>query len=101
MLLMDGSVIFETVLDPGERLLWSGAPRKPILAVAGFNFAVLTVGLGYISGKLTRLQTAPLPAVLKVEFILVAFMFLFLAYMLGRRIFRAWRTLTPSPIAAC
>lgn len=89
---MDGSAVFETVLDPGERLLWSGEPRRFILGVAAFNFAVLTFGVGYIFGKMNRLQTEPLPAVLKAELILVASMFLAAAYLLGRRVFRAWKT---------
>jgi hypothetical protein len=89
---MDGSALFEAVLDPGERLLWSGQPRKLILGVAGFNFAILTVGLGYIFGKLQRLQTAPLPFVLEMELVLVAFMLLAAGYLLGKRIFRGWIT---------
>jgi hypothetical protein len=89
---MDRSALFETLLDPGERILWSGQPRRLIFAVAGLNFAVLTVGLGYIFGKMQRLQTAPLPAVLELELALVAFMLVAVGWMLGMRIFRAWNT---------
>lgn len=89
---MDVASQFQTVLDPGERLLWTGQPRKLIFAVAGFNFAVLTVGLGYIFGKMQRLQTAPLPPVLELELVLVAFMLVAVGWMLGMRIFRAWKT---------
>jgi hypothetical protein len=89
---MDGASLFETVLDPGERLLWSGQPRKRVFAFAGVNFAILTVGLGYIFGKMRRLQTAPLPTALELELVLVAFMFVAAGYMLGTRIFRAWKT---------
>jgi len=89
---MDGSALFAPVLEAGERLLWSGEPRKLIFAVAAFNFAILTVGLGYIFGKIHRLQTAPLPRVLEFELVLVAIMLVAVAYMLGTRIFRAWKT---------
>lgn len=89
---MDGSALFETVLDPGERLLWSGEPRKLIFGIAGFNCAVLATGLGYAFGKMHRLQRAPLPLILEIELVFVAFMFLAAGYMLGTRIFRAWRT---------
>jgi hypothetical protein len=89
---MDAEDLFEPVLDPDERLLWSGVPRKLILTAAAVNFALLTVLLGYICGKMTRLRTAPFSAGLKVEVILVAFMFLALGYTLGRRVFRSWKT---------
>jgi len=89
---MDGSALFASLLDPGERLLWTGEPRKLIFAVAGGNFAILTVGLGYLFGKLLRLQRTPLPLVLELELVLVGFMLVGVGYMLGTRILRAWKT---------
>jgi hypothetical protein len=89
---MDGSALFQTVLDPGERLLWSGQPRKLTLCVAAVNFAGLAVGLVYAFTKTLRLQTAPLPPILELELVLVAAMFAAVGYLLGTRLFRAWNT---------
>lgn len=89
---MEGAALFETVLDPGERLLWSGQPRKPAFAMAGLNFAILTAGLGYVFGKIHRSQTAPMPPALELQLILVALMLVAAGYLLGTRIFRAWKT---------
>ncbi|HEX5228812.1 MAG TPA: hypothetical protein VFW44_13930 [Bryobacteraceae bacterium] len=89
---MEASVLFAGVLDPGERLIWSGQPRKQVFAMAGFNFALLATGLGYIFGKMQGLQKAPLPPVLEFELVLVGLMLLAAGYLLGTRIFRAWTT---------
>lgn len=89
---MDGSVLFETVLDPGERLLWSGQPRKYTLCFAGLNFVALAVGLGYVFTKTLGMQAAPLPVVLKTELVLVGTMFATVGYLLISRLLRAWNT---------
>lgn len=89
---MDGSALFEGLLDPGERLLWSGQPRKRVFAVAGINFAILAAGLGYVFGKMQGLEKAPLPPVLEFQLALVGVMLMAAGYLLGTRIFRAWTT---------
>jgi hypothetical protein len=89
---MDGSSLFQIMLDPGERLLWTGQPRKYALSVAGLNFVVLAVGVAWVFMKTLGLQPAPLPLVLKIELVLVAAMFAWVGYLLVSRLLRGWKT---------
>lgn len=89
---MGGAGLFERVLGPGERLLWSGQPRKYTLLFAGMNFVALAVGLVYIFTKTFRMQTEPLPFVLKVELVLVGAMFATVGHLLVSRLLRSWKT---------
>jgi hypothetical protein len=88
---MTGTGLFEEVLHPGERLLWTGRPRLYSECMVGFLYVFMTVEI-VRTYKIVSPITGPLPVFLQVELIALAAMFATAGLFLGRRIWRVWKT---------
>jgi hypothetical protein len=64
---MDGAALFQKVLDPGERLLWTGQPRLVPLWKAGLQYLAMLAGFGFVLRQLLMDRAEPLPPFLEVE----------------------------------
>jgi hypothetical protein len=90
-LLMDGSALFQTLLHPGERLLWTGRPRRESACMLAFLYIFITVEI-VRTGRIVASKVGPFPVFLRVELIVLAGMFVVAGLFLGCRIWRFWTT---------
>lgn len=68
---METLALLQSVLEPGERLLWSGRPKR--LAPTALAIPVMMlIGFGDVFRKVLRMQRQPLPLYLQMELIGVA-----------------------------
>jgi hypothetical protein len=88
---MDGSALFQTVLHPGERLLWTGRPRRESACMLAFLYVFIAVEI-WRTYRIVAPRTGPLPVYLQLELIVLAAMFVAAGIFLGRRIWRTWNT---------
>jgi hypothetical protein len=67
---METLALLQSVLEPGERLLWSGRPKRiPATALA---IPLMTlIGFGDVFRKVLIMQRQPLPFYLQMELIAV------------------------------
>jgi hypothetical protein len=88
---MDGSARFQAVLDPGERLLWTGrALRYPVYQMT-FIYLVWIVGLGRVLVR-ALLKMGPLPTLLQVNLAVLAAMFAAASIYSGNKSWKIWNT---------
>ena len=66
---MDGRAIFQSVLDPGERLVWAGEPKQTRRSLAAGLpiFAIFLFGFGVAFRAALTHWNGPFPAYLRVE----------------------------------
>jgi hypothetical protein len=88
---MDGSALFQKVLNPGERLLWTGRSRRDSACMLAFLYIFITVEI-VRTYRIVAPKVSPLPVYLQLELIALAGMFVAAGVFLGRRIWRAWNT---------
>jgi hypothetical protein len=88
---MDSSALFQTVLNPGERLLWTGQKQRLMACMLAFLYIFATVEIvrtyGIVASKVGRF-----PVFLQLELIALAGMFVAAGVFLGGRIWRLWNT---------
>ena len=68
---METLALLQSVLEPGESLLWSGPPKRPAGATLAIPLMML-IGFGDIFRKSLIRQPRPLPFYLQMELIAVA-----------------------------
>ncbi len=68
---MDGAALFQKVLEPGERLLWTGQPRLLPLWKAGLQYLAILAGFCFVLDQLLMDRAEPLPPFLAVELIVL------------------------------
>jgi hypothetical protein len=75
---MDAPVLLHSVMEPGERILWTGQPAGSIRALlAGLPISfVMLIGFGNIFRLVLKMQTQALPVYLQVELFASAVLFL-------------------------
>jgi hypothetical protein len=88
---MDGSAMFQTVLQPGERLLWTGRPRREAACMLAFLYLFITVEIVRTS-RIVASKVGAFPVFLQLELIALAGMFIVAGVFLGRRVWRFWNT---------
>jgi hypothetical protein len=88
---MDDSALFQTVLNPGERLLWTGRPRRESVCILAFLYVFITVEIVRTS-RIVASKVGPFPVFLQLELIALAGLFVVWGLFLGRRIWRIWNT---------
>jgi hypothetical protein len=86
---MDGTELFQSVLAPGESLLWTGQRAGAVRdTIVGLLIPVImTVGLIRVFAKVSGYWTGPLPLYLRLEFGLIVAL-LVLPWILAWRQFR-------------
>jgi hypothetical protein len=88
---MDGSALFQTVLDPGERLLWTGRPRREAACMLAFLYLFITIEIVRTS-RIVASKVGPFPVFLQLELMALGGLFIVAGVFLGRRIWRFWNT---------
>jgi hypothetical protein len=68
---METLTLLESVLEPGERLLWSGPPKRIAVTALAIPLMML-IGFGDVFRKVLARQQQPLPLYLQMELIAVA-----------------------------
>jgi hypothetical protein len=68
---MEALALLQSVLEPGERLLWSGPPKR-VPATALAIPLMMLIGFGDVFRKVLMRQQQPLPLNLQMEMIAVA-----------------------------
>jgi hypothetical protein len=89
---MDGAALFQKVLEPGERLLWTGQPRLLPLWKAGLQYLAMLGGFGLVLRQAIMDQAEPLPTFLAVEPIVLLGLCGIPGFFLLRQILRARST---------
>jgi hypothetical protein len=91
---MDGREIFQSVLDPDERLVWAGEPKQTLgSAVAGLPvFAIVLVGVGSAFRTALAHSNGPFPWSLRVELAIVAAFLCFPFFWFARQFNRGRNT---------
>jgi hypothetical protein len=88
---MDGSALFQKVLHPGERLLWTGKPQRQVACILAFLYIFITVEI-VRTYRIAAPKVGPLPVYLQLELLGLAAMFAVAGLILARRIWRIWNT---------
>ncbi len=88
---MDGSARFQAVLDPGERLLWTGRAVRYQVYPLIFIYLLWTVELGRVLLGAV-LKFGPLPALLQAELAVLAAMFAAAGIYVGNKSWKIWNT---------
>jgi hypothetical protein len=88
---MTGDGLFQAVLNPGERLLWTGRPRRDLAYMLGSLYVLITVEI-VRTYRITAPKVGPLPVYLQLELIGLAALFAIYGLFLGRRIWRVFNT---------
>jgi hypothetical protein len=83
---MDGTAVFQTVLNPGERLHWTGRKQRLVACILGVMYIFITVAIV----RTGRIAAPRLPVFLQLELIAWAGMFVVAGVFLGRGIWRLW-----------
>ena len=88
---MDRLALFQTVLNSGERLLWTGRPRRESACMLAFLYIFITVEIVRTS-RIVSSKVGPFPVFLQLELIALAGLFIVAGVFLGRRVWRFWNT---------
>ena len=92
ILIMDGTALFQSVLSPGEHLLWTGQPRKDNLIWAGVRYGILVAFVGKTIQLVWGMRPDPMPVLLQSELTLLAVILAIGGGYLGYLIHRTWFT---------
>jgi hypothetical protein len=87
---MAANALFARTLEPGERLIWEGRPRRDAPLLVGFLYFILVSQLAVIFPKALRPHNASLPLLLQAELIAMGALFALAGIPIVVRIYRAW-----------